>query len=91
MPYTGQNIYKSALVDSRERSVSKIQDVRSGNWNRVLPEQTSAGKYMSTKSATRDYLRSGNAFRGNIRDKQAEYNQRSVSGFLQRKQAIDQG
>lgn len=91
MPYTGQNIYKSALVDSRQRSIDKIQDVRSGNWNRVLPEQTSSGKYMSSKASTREFLRSGQAFRGNVANKQSELNQRSISGFLQRKQAIDQG
>ena len=89
MRFTGQNIYKSAIVDSRQRSVDQIQNVRAGNWNRLIPEQTSAAKYLNTKAATRDNVRSGQKFLGNNRDKQAEINQRSVSGFFQRKQALD--
>jgi hypothetical protein len=90
MPYVGQNIFNSSLVNSRQRSIEKINEVRSGQWGRVMPEQTSAAKYFGTKQATNEILRSGQKFQGNVKDKLAEANQRSVSGFLQRKQAIDQ-
>jgi len=71
-------------------SVERINQVRGGQWNRVAPEQTPSGKYFSAKNVQRDIIRSGQKFQGNIGEKLAQANQRSVSGFLQRKQAIDQ-
>ena len=89
MPFVGQNLFNSSLVSSRERSLNKIQEVRSGQWGRVAPEQTPGGKYFSQKNLTSESLRSGTKFQGNVRDKLSEANQRSISGFFQRKQAID--
>lgn len=90
MPFTGQNIYRSAPVESRERAVNRIQEVRSGNWNRIPPERSPAERYMATKNAQREYIRSGQAFKGNARERQAELNQRSVSGFMERKRIFEQ-
>ena len=89
MPYVGQNIYNSSLSNSRNMSVEKINQIRSGQWGRIAPEQAASGRYISTKRSTVESINSGK-FRGTIRDKQSEANQKSISGYIQRKQAIDQ-
>lgn len=90
MPFVGQNIFKSSLVESRERSLNRMNEVRSGQWARLNPENTASSKYFSQKNAITETVRSGNRFQGNTREKLAEANQKSISGFFQRKQALDQ-
>jgi hypothetical protein len=90
MPFTGQNIYGSGIVNSRERSAQRMQEVRTGNWGRIDPERSPSARYNASRNSQREYLRSGQAFKGNFREKQADANQKSISGFLQRKQMIDQ-
>ena len=63
MPYTGQNIFNSGLKSSRERSISRMQEMRSGNAFRV-PEQINAGVKSSQKRFERSQqVRSGENFR----------------------------
>jgi hypothetical protein len=90
MPFTGQNLFNSAPANSRGRSLDKVNQVRSGQWNQLNPERSSGSKYLRTKGSTMESIASGK-FRGNIRDKQAQLNQKSVSGFFERKRIIDQG
>ena len=90
MPFTGQNLFNSAPSNARNRVIEKINQVRSGQWNQLSPERTSGGKYLRTKNSTLESIASGK-FRGNVRDKQAQQNQKSVSGFFERKRLIDQG
>lgn len=63
MPYTGQNIFNSGLKTSRERSLSKLQEIRSGNAFRI-PEQINAGARSSQRKFERtQQVRSGENFR----------------------------
>ena len=63
MPYTGQNIFNSGLKSSRERSISRMQEMRSGNAFRV-PEQINAGARSSQRKFERtQQVRSGENFR----------------------------
>ena len=91
MPFVGQNIYNSSPVNSRQSEVQRIQQVRGGEWGRVQPERSSASKYYNAKNHTTEVLRSGQKFSNNVIQKQAEHNQRSISSWMQKKQAIDQG
>jgi hypothetical protein len=90
MPFTGQNLFNSSPVNSRNKSLDRLNQVRSGQWNQLNPEKSSGGRYLRTKGPTMESIASGK-FRGNIRDKQAELNQKSVNGFFERKRLIDQG
>lgn len=90
MPFVGQNIFNSSIVNSRERTLNTMQNIRSGQWGRLAPENTPGGKYFASKNLTTEVVRSGRKFQGNFKDKLSEANQKSISGFLQRKQILDQ-
>ena len=62
MPYTGQNIFKNAAKDSRERSIDRIQQVRTGR-NFQVPEGINAkNKSFEKRASTTQQVRSGQNF-----------------------------
>jgi hypothetical protein len=62
MPYTGQNIFKVATKESRDRSLGMIEQVRSGRSFQVPETRNAKNKSLEKRFATSQQVRSGQSF-----------------------------
>jgi hypothetical protein len=62
MPYTGQNIFKVASKESRDLSINRIQQVRSGQAFQIPETRNAKNKSFDKRLATSQQVRSGQSF-----------------------------
>jgi hypothetical protein len=92
MPYSGQDKYGSVSRKTRERTVERMQEIRSGRWNQVPPDKTPAARNMELRRRTKERISDPGYFGNqNALKRQQEINQRSIQGFMERLSRVNEG